>query len=100
MASSCMQVSAGINVSSFALLAELENQSVTAVHSWGSSSSQNTKDKICLGTAQGMVAVLQQHGDSWELGGCHQLDGRVMQLRVQPDDGSVVLAASDAVRLQ
>jgi hypothetical protein len=86
-----VQVSQGLDISSFGLLAELQEESITTLHSTAGS-------RVALGTAKGMVAILQQLDGNWELAGCRQLDGSVCLLGARPD-GSGLLAATEASTL-
>lgn len=100
-----LQVSPSQEALSFALLAELQGESITTLHACGS-------DLVAAGTAGGTVAVLQRQqrqperqeqlggsqGSDWELAGCHRLDGRVLSLTARPD-GQGLLAATEASTL-
>lgn len=87
-----MQVSASQDVTSFALVSELQEESITAIDS-------STVDAVAVGTAKGMVVVLQQTDGSWEMAGCHQLDGAVGQLQSTQPTGGALLAAAQASTL-
>lgn len=88
-----MQVSAALDMASMALLAELQGESIAAVHSAAGGS------MVAAGTASGVVAVLRRGAGGWELVGApHQLDCAVCGLH-SDSEGETLMAATQASSL-